>query len=126
MYIECKKLPGALKCALASVRYFGADISVKAAETVSPFMGGGKGYRGFFVAVDLSTGERKITWGSWGGANMFNPGNRVDLDTDEYEMRPGFAVIKGTEGGIKGNCQYATISIGTEASIWVDQMLAAC
>ena len=43
-------------------------------------------------------GETKSFEGSWGGANMFNPGNAVDLDKTQRPLPEGFAVIKGSTG----------------------------
>jgi hypothetical protein len=49
--------------------------------------------------VNVETGERQIRYGSWGGANMFNPGNQVDNDDASYPIPVNGAAIKGSEGG---------------------------
>ena len=66
-----------------------------------------RGQRNFVIAVNLATGETESHHGSWGGANAFNPGNSVDLDTTARPLAPGFAIIHGSEGN------------GTRASITI-------
>jgi hypothetical protein len=70
---------------------------------------GGDGLREFCAILDLSTGERKIEHGSWGGANMFNPNNRVDLDEKSYVIPPNFVVVKGHQGGGRGTYAYVVV-----------------
>lgn len=110
VYSLVSELPDTLQTALQSIGYHRKDIELIASETVSRHVSGGQGYRGFCVIVNLSTGERKAEIGSWGGANMFNPNNAVDLDTSEYNIHPGFAVIKGSQG----DKTFATIYLHTE------------
>lgn len=98
-HIAVNQLPRTLQSALSALGYGRKDISVDAAESVSPFGAGGNGYREFFVAVNLATGQREERWGSWGGANPFNPTNRVDNATAEYAIPANVAVIKGSIGG---------------------------
>lgn len=108
-YFKVKELPGTLQAALASVGYGRADIGIRTAETYSMRCSGGDGYRAFVVAVNLATGEAQRATGSWGGANMFNPRNPVDLDGQERPLPPGFAVISGHEGG--GRPVYASVEV---------------
>lgn len=96
--IEVKRLSPAIQAALRSVGYGARDIAVRPATEVSLTVGGGAGMRGFAMLVDMHTGRHETMRGSWGGANMFNPQNRVDLDTTLRPLPPGTVLIKGTEG----------------------------
>lgn len=98
-YAKVKELPDALQQALAAVGYGRSDILIEAKETESLFIAGGDGYRGFVCLVDLGTGSRQLHRGSWGGSNILNPQNHVDLDDRNYLLPPNGAVIKGSEGG---------------------------
>lgn len=109
MYVQTSELPETLQSALLSCGYHRKDIEVEARETASVRVGGGSGYRGFVVLVDIATGRQETHTGSWGGANMFNPKNAVDLDGTERPIVPGLAVIKGSQGG--GRPVYATIAL---------------
>ena len=97
MYIATKELPSVLRSVLSSISYGSRDISVITKEKVSLIDMGGAGRRAFSIIVCLATGETKEYFGSWGGANMFNPNNQVDLDDKEYVIPEGFAVIQGSE-----------------------------
>src|SRR5262245_1061305 len=99
MYVQVAELPESLTRALAAVDYRKADINVEARERTSMLEPGGLGMREFVVLVDLATRRSETHMGSWGGANMFNPNNAVDLDTTDRAIIPGMAVIKGHEGG---------------------------
>jgi hypothetical protein len=96
--IEVKRLSPAIRSALASVKYGARDISVVPATEVSLTVSGGAGQRGFATLVDMVTGRHETMMGSWGGANMFTPRNRVDLDTTKRTLPPGTVLIKGEEG----------------------------
>lgn len=98
MFTKVSTLPTALQNALSSLRYNRADISVKASEAFSLRCGSGQGQRAFVCVVNLETGDRSLTLGSWGGANMFNPQNAVDLDDTSHPILPNMAVITGSEG----------------------------
>lgn len=98
-YVAVTELPESIQRALKSVGYGRKDIDIEPRETVAMAFGGGDGYRGFVVLVDLATGRTERHMGSWGGANMFNPKNAVDLDTTDRAIHVGMAVIKGYEGG---------------------------
>lgn len=94
-----KDMPDSVKKALRQVGYKRSTISVIPATEVSPSYAGGAGRRGFFVAFDLATGNIKVhEVGSWGGSNMFNPTNRVDLDQKMYPIPLNAGVIQGSEG----------------------------
>jgi len=107
VYVQVKTLPQALQNALKAHGYGRADIAVDAAETFTAFVAGGQGQKGFCTLVNLATGETETHWGSWGGSNMFSPGNAVDNDQRDSALPPNFAVIKGSEG----NSTYATITV---------------
>ena len=98
MYVQVSELPDVVREQLKSVGYGRADISVRAGETYTPAGGSGQGSRRSLVAVCLANGASEAHVGSWGGANMFNPGNAVDLDTQSYPLSPGFVVIEGSQG----------------------------
>jgi hypothetical protein len=49
--------------------------------------------------VNLDTGDIQEHVGSWGGANMFNPGNAVDLNRTTYPLPENGAIVDGHQGG---------------------------
>jgi hypothetical protein len=98
MYVEVKSLTPAVQSALKAVSYGSRDIQVITTDKVSPSVAGGDGQRGFVIVINLTTGKREHVTGSWGGANMFNPTNVVDLDTGQYVIPTDGVVIKGTTG----------------------------
>jgi hypothetical protein len=51
------------------------------------------------VIINLFTEETSVKYGSWGGANSFNPNNQVDNDDKYYVLPENFCVIEGREGG---------------------------
>lgn len=97
-HVATRELPECLQSALRSCGYARKDIPCIARETASMVGYSGEGRKAFVVLVDLATGRTESHEGSWGGANMFNPSNAVDLDTAERPIIPGMAVIKGTRG----------------------------
>jgi len=99
MYVAVKTLAPALRSALAAVGFKRADISVEARETVTLDYPADDGARGFATLVDLETGRHETMIGSWGGANMFSPRNRVDLDRTARPLPPGTVLVKGQNGG---------------------------
>lgn len=115
MFAQVKDLPPALQTALASVHYGRSDVEIKASETYTLLALGGSGYRAFVLVVDLSSGACQSTRGSWGGSNMFNPGNNVDGDTTTRPLPPNFAVIHGREGGDRPVSASITVNPATLA-----------
>ena len=109
MYVKVNDLPDIVRSKLNDVKYGRVDIEVQAREKVSPASGSGDGYQSFCIIINLSNNDVKHLTGSWGGANMFNPGNQVDLDTKSYDIPDGFVVITGSVGGSKPT--YASISM---------------
>jgi hypothetical protein len=105
MHIAVKDLPESIQSALRSVSYGGKDISVQPKERVSIQCSGGAGQRGFAILLDLASGRQEIHQGSWGGANIFNQHNSVDLDDRMHDIPVGGAVITGSQG----NRTFATV-----------------
>lgn len=99
MYANVRELPNIVQEQLNGVGYGRADILIEAREKVSPQVSGGDGQRGFCIIIDMISGNVKHMMGSWGGANMFNPRNQVDLDSQMYEIPENVAVITGSIGG---------------------------
>lgn len=94
-HVPIKELPDAVRAALAAVDFHQVDIPIDITDTVSPQECAGDGEKPFFIVVDLANSAHEIMWGSWGGANMFNPRNRVDLDGTHRPIPPGQLFIKG-------------------------------
>ena len=97
-HVKVNALPPSVQSALASFGYARQDISVTAETTFSLRAGSAQGRRAFVCVVNLETGEKLVTYGSWGGANMFNPTNAVDLDDEDRPLPPNVVVIHGSEG----------------------------
>lgn len=95
MYVEVKALPAEVQRALSSVGYGRKDIQIEASERAYPNQGG-DGQRGFMVVLNLATGESRVAYGSYGGANPFQ--KTVD-DLEEVTLQPGMMVITGVTGG---------------------------
>jgi hypothetical protein len=98
MYVSTKELPACVQRELKNRSYNRRDIKVEGREKVSPFGAGSAGNRDYVVIINLETGASETKMGSWGGSNMFNPTNQVDLDTSEYTIPQNGLVIKGCEG----------------------------
>lgn len=97
IHIATKTLPPTLRAALESVEFHGTDIGVRVSDKVSANAQAGQGSRGFVLIVDIASGEMTRHNGSWGGASAFEQ-RQIDLDQNEYDMRPGMAVISGSIG----------------------------
>lgn len=97
--VAVKELPSVVVKALREVKYGRSDIGVTAATSASLASSGGAGERAFVILVNLDSEDYKVHWGSWGGPNMFNPNNPVDLDTSTHSIPPNGAVITGSIGG---------------------------
>lgn len=96
MHIAVKTLPDTIKTALKSVQYGKVDIAVQVVDAVSPYSEGSQGRKGFVLILDIQSGDAQKTEGDWGGAGLGY--RQVDLDDRNYNIQPGFAVVKGTEG----------------------------
>lgn len=99
MVVPTKDLPPFVQSTLKRLGYHARDIKIEMAETVSPIDYGGRGQQGKLVIIDMRNWSVfKELHGSWGGANMFNPNNAVDLDDNEYPIPVNAMVIKGSFG----------------------------
>ena len=99
-YVDVKNLDAPIRAALESLGYGRKDIDVRTVEKLELGDSGvGDGYRAYTCLVNMATGEHTTTWGSWGGANMFDRRNAVDNDTREYTLPPNGVVLKGHKGG---------------------------
>ena len=101
LHVDVKELPPAVQSALKALSYHRRDIEVLPQETVSPFVGGGDGYKGFFTVIDLQQNKHETMWGSWGGANPWSSpkATLVDQDSKERPIPPTQMFIKGEIGG---------------------------
>lgn len=95
MHIEVKALPQTIQRALDSIGYRRRDIKVEAKEREYPRQGGG-GERGVTVILNLDTGESRVAYGSYGGANPFQ---KSADDIEVITLQPNMAVITGVTGG---------------------------
>jgi hypothetical protein len=98
LYSRVKDLPEVLQKALAAVGYHREDISIEGRETISIHSCGAAGRRAFAMLVDLEKSTHMVTYGSWGGPNMFTS-NHVDTDDRDHTIPVNGAVIKGYTGG---------------------------
>ena len=98
-YQKLSVLPSEIRNPLYDIGYGRSDVLISTAEEVSIFSSGADGYRAFAILIDLNSGTSKVLWGSWGGANLYNPTNPVDLDDKEYILPVNGCVIRGCEGG---------------------------
>ena len=99
--VALNDLPDCARAALRSVGYSGKDIWFQVAGDNKVSLhanSSGDGYRSFTIVVDLSTGHHEITWGSWGGSNMFTK-TIVDDCPQLLDLNFNVMVIKGTIGG---------------------------
>jgi hypothetical protein len=113
MYVQVHSLPNTVQGLLRTLGYGRKDIRVETATEICPMGAGGAGIREFCGILNMGTGEHKVEYGSWGGANPFNPQNRVDLDRSYYVIPPNFCVIQGHSGG--GRPVYCTLTIRPDA-----------
>lgn len=111
MYVLVKDLPSVVQTALTDVGYGRVDIRVETGSTVVLSSSGGSGLRSFAILIDLSANRAETHWGSWGGANMFNPTNAVDNDSRSYPLPDHGVAITGSRGG--GRPVYAVLHIPT-------------
>jgi hypothetical protein len=96
--VDVKDLPRTLIDALGALGYKKTNICVRAAKTYRLQQAGFAGQRAFVCAVNLEDGRKETVYGSWGGANMFNRANLVDLDKEERPVPMNGAIIEGSEG----------------------------
>jgi hypothetical protein len=100
LYVETKTLPETIKSVLSSLGYNKSDITVEVKESACLSSSSyNKGNRGVCCVVNMTTGENKVVYGSWGGQNPFEH-NAVDYDEEQYKIPENCAVIKGESGGV--------------------------
>jgi len=107
MHVATRDLPEVLQRILKARGYNKRDVSVEPKERVGLSGASGSGQRCYAVIVNLSTGQHQTHMGSWGGPNVFNPTNRVDLDDSQHVIPLNGAVVKGSEG----HYSYASIYV---------------
>ena len=98
-YVQTADLDAEIRDALSAVKYHRKDIAVHVQQSVTPARAGGNGYRAFTILVDLAAHKYEIHWGSWGGANMFNVVNPIDLDRAPRTLPGNGLAIIGRIGG---------------------------
>lgn len=114
-YVTVKELPEPVRAALEAVGYRRSDVEVLVAPSVVlSNAGSGSGRQAFTALVNLSDGRHHLTWGSWGGANMFNTSNPVDLDDRPYTLPVDGVAITGSRGG--GHPVWATVYVPASAA----------
>lgn len=106
MHISMKKLPQCVINAAASDGHKRADIKAVECDAVSPFYPADQGSRGICIVVNLKTGNKTKTYGSWGGANMFvSP--PVDSLDQPIPIPDSCVVLKGSTGNLNLLTLYA-------------------
>lgn len=108
IYLIVESLPAPVRAALATLGYHRPDIRVSTTERSSMRVAGGAGRRGF-AALVMADGRTEVQRGSWGGSNMFNPRNAVDMSDQVVTLPVGAYLITGSEGGDRP--VYATIDV---------------
>lgn len=99
MFINVNDLPKIVQTELKNKSFFRKDIHVEPATQFTPQGAGGRGVRCYTTVIDLSSNKVLINkMGSWGGANIFNQSNSVDLNSNLYPLPINHVVIKGQCG----------------------------
>jgi len=106
MHISMNQLPQCVINAAASDGHKRADIKAVECDSVSPHYPADQGSRGVCIVVNLETGNKVKTYGSWGGANMFTA-PPVDSVTGPIPIPPGCVVLKGSTGNLNLLTLYA-------------------
>lgn len=110
-YSEISELPEVIQKGLKEVGYNRKDIKVEVREQVCIRPPSANGCRGFAVACLLDgSQEFRVTWGSWGGSNMFT--TTVDDVQESVPTPPNSAFIMGSSGGNKPTYAYLVIGPG--------------
>lgn len=109
MHVALNELPETIQRTLNSFGYHRQDIQVRPSETYSPRANSGSGRRGFCACINVETGAVESKVGSYGGANMFNQGNQIDLDPNSYPIPQNCVVVSGSTGGGRGT--YASMLV---------------
>ena len=106
-HVSVREMPPSVQRALKEVGYHKSDIAVEVASEYTIFYPAGEGRRAFCAVVNLETGQSKVLYGSWGGANPYEKPSAVDADDTHRPLPPTAVVINGVEGGTV----YATIRV---------------
>lgn len=95
-YVKISSLPSSIQAALKEAGYNRKDIQVNTAETVCPRPPSAQGKRGFTAVCVLAddSQEYKMTWGSWGGSNMFV--KTIDDVHENVDIPENVAFVMGT------------------------------
>jgi len=106
MHISMNQLPQCVINAAASDGHKKADIQVKECDSVSPFYPANDGSRGVCIVINLETGNKVRTYGSWGGANIFTSPAVDSLDSP-IPIPESCVVLKGSTGNFNLLTLYA-------------------
>lgn len=98
MFASTRELPSFVQNLLKCHGYHRPDIAVVAADKVSISDAGSAGQRAYAIIINLETKQSETFVGSWGGSNIFNPTNQVDLNRRLHVIPPNGMVIKGSKG----------------------------
>lgn len=109
-YIKVSELPTSVQNALRQGGYGGKDIQVVVEEKFEPRPPSADGRKGYVAACALDdTNQVKMTWGSYGGSNMFT---RTIDDVEGYvEIPYNVAFVTGLSSGGAGYPGYATVHV---------------
>lgn len=102
IHTKVSDLPPVIAKTLKAYGHRSHEVAIRAAETFTPAGSSGQGMRRVIVLLNMATGDTETRLGSWGGPNMFNPGNAVDMDRNAYPIPPGVVVLEGCEGSSRG------------------------
>lgn len=99
MYVKVALLPQLIQNQLKARGFNKHDICMEAKDNYTLNNSSGDGMRAYTDIIDLSGNQSVQTnTGSWGGANIFSPNNKVDLGNESYKITELLVVIKGHEG----------------------------
>ena len=109
-YIKVSELPPSVQKGLEAVGYGRKDIEVSVRETFEPSPISADGRRGFLVACRLDdSNECRVTWGSYGGSNMFT--KSIDDVDGSFDVPKDVAFLSGMSGAGEGYPAYAYLVI---------------
>lgn len=113
-YVILSTLPKSLQLALEEAGYHRKDIEVRVQEEFEPRPPSAHGRRGFVAACRLDdTNKFEITWGSYGGSNMFT--QTVDDFQGSAPIPPEVAFISGMGNAGAGYPAYASIYVNPKS-----------
>lgn len=110
-YVKVSDLPTSIQNALVSAGFHRKDIEVRVEEKFEPRPQSAQGRKGFCAACRLDDSNRfEITWGSFGGSNMFT--KTIDDFDGAVEIPEGVAFVTGLSNAGTGYPGFATIHVG--------------